>query len=152
MQETTTVRDQPDETAEIKHLDPSALATILTAADFNFEETRDDQGDPLLKVHPGNSGAAKIDMSFIGCGTDPTCEDVLLKATYSPNKPVALKLANDWNIRNRWARAYINDKNEAVIEMDINAYGGIGHDALEAMVNTFFKIVGDFSKELKLAH
>jgi uncharacterized protein YdgA (DUF945 family) len=149
LQETTTVQDQPDETAKIKHLDPSALATILTAADFNFEETRDEQGDPLLKVNPGNSGAAKIDMNFIGCGTDTTCEDVLLRATYSPNKPVALKLANDWNIRNRWARAYVNDKNEAVIEMDINAYGGIGRDALEAMVNTFFKIVGDFSKELK---
>ena len=152
MQETTSAPDQPDETAEIKHLDPSALAAILTTADFNFEQTRDEQGDPLLKVNPGNSGAAKIDMSFIGCGTDTTCEDVLLRATYSPNKPVALKVANDWNIRNRWARAYVNDKNEAVIEMDINAYGGIGRDALEAMVNTFFKIVGDFSKELKTEH
>ncbi len=152
MEETTTTQDRPDETTEIKHLEPSALATILTAADFNFEETRDEQGDPLLKVSPGNSGAAKIDISFIGCGTDTTCEDVLLRATYSPDKPVALKVANDWNIRNRWARAYVNDKNEAVIEMDINAYGGIGHDALEAMVNTFFKIVGDFSKELKTAH
>jgi len=151
MEEASAAQDRPDETAEIKHLDPSVLATILTAADFNFEETRDEQGDPLLKVSPGNSGAAKIDISFIGCGTDPTCEDVLLRATYSPDKPVALKVANDWNIRNRWARAYVNDKDEAVIEMDINAYGGIGHDALEAMVNTFFKIVGDFSTELKSA-
>lgn len=147
-EESSSAQDRPDETAEIQHLDPSALATILTAADFNFEETRDDQGDPILKVNPGTSGAAKIDFSFIGCGTDPTCEDVLLRATYSPDKPVALKVANDWNLRNRWARAYVNEKNEAVIEMDINAYGGIGHDALEAMVNTFFKIVGDFSKEL----
>ena len=152
IEETSTTQDRPDETAEIKHLDPSVMATILTAADFNFEETRDEQGDPLLKVSPGNSGAAKIDISFIGCATDTTCEDVLLRATYSPDKPVALKVANDWNIRNRWARAYVNDKNEAVIEMDINAYGGIGHDALEAMVNTFFKIVGDFSKELKTAN
>lgn len=151
LEQTASTQDRPDETAEIRHLDPSALATILTAADFNFEETRDEQGDPLLKVSPGNSGAAKIDISFIGCGSDPTCEDVLLRATYSPDKPVALKVANDWNIRNRWARAYVNDKDEAVIEMDINAYGGIGHDALEAMVNTFFKIVGDFSKELKSA-
>ena len=148
-QETPSKQDKPDESVEIKHLDPSVLATILTAADFNFEQVRDEQGDPLLKVSPGNSGAAKIDISFIGCGADPTCEDVLLRATYSPNKPVALQVANDWNIRNRWARAYVNDKNEAVIEMDISAYGGIGRDALEAMVSTFFKIVGDFSKDLK---
>ncbi|MEI8400465.1 MAG: DUF945 family protein [Alcaligenaceae bacterium] len=141
--------DGPDEAATTRHLDPSVLASILTAADFSFEEVKDQQGDPLLRVSPGDSGAAKIDMLFVGCGSDPSCEDVLLRATYSPNKPVALKVANDWNLRNRWARAYVNDKKEAVIEMDISAYGGIGRDAVEGMVNTFFKIVRDFSKELE---
>ena len=141
--------DGRDEAAAIRHLDPSVLASILTAADFSFEEVKDEQGDPLLKVSPGDSGAAKVDMLFVGCGSDPSCEDVLLRATYSPNKPVALKVANDWNLRNRWARAYVNDKKEAVIEMDISAYGGIGRDAVEGMVNTFFKIVRDFSKELE---
>jgi len=141
--------DGPDEAAAIRHLDPSVLASILSAADFTFEELKDEQGDPLLKVSPGDSGAAKIDMVFVGCGSDPSCEDVLLRATYSPNKPVALKVANDWNLRNRWARAFVNDKKEAVIEMDISAYGGIGRDAVEGMVNTFFKIVRDFSKELQ---
>ena len=140
--------DGPDEAAASRHLDPSVLASILTAADFTFEEVKDEQGDPLLKVSPGDSGAAKIDMLFVGCGTDPTCEDVLLRATYSPNTPIALKVANDWNHRNRWARAYVNEQREAVIEMDISAYGGIGRDAVEGMVNTFFKIVRDFSKEL----
>jgi uncharacterized protein YdgA (DUF945 family) len=141
--------DGPDEAAATRHLDPSVLASILTAADFSFEEIKDEQGDPLLKVAPGDSGAAKIDMLFVGCGSDPSCEDVLLRATYSADKPEALKVANDWNLRKRWARAYINDKREAVIEMDISAYGGIGRDAVEGMVNTFFKIVRDFSKELE---
>jgi hypothetical protein len=141
--------DGPDEAAATRHLDPSVLASILTAADFSFEEIKDEQGDPLLKVAPGDSGAAKIDMLFVGCGSDPSCEDVLLRATYSANKPDALKVANDWNLRKRWARAYVNDKREAVIEMDISAYGGIGRDAVEGMVNTFFKIVRSFSKELE---
>jgi uncharacterized protein YdgA (DUF945 family) len=144
--------DGPDEAAAIRHLDPSVLASILSAADFTFEEVKDEQGDPLLKVSPGDSGAAKIDMVFVGCGNDPSCEDVLLRATYSPNRPVALKVANDWNLRNRWARAFVNDKKEAVIEMDISAYGGIGRDAVEGMVNTFFKIVRDFSKELEASN
>jgi hypothetical protein len=141
--------DGPDEAAATRHLDPSVLASILTAADFSFEEVKDEQGDPLLKVAPGDSGAAKIDMLFVGCGSDPSCEDVLLRATYPSNKPEALNVANDWNLRKRWARAYVNDKKEAVIEMDISAYGGIGRDAVEGMVNTFFKIVRSFSKELE---
>ena len=147
--EPVTTSEGPDETSAVRHLDPSVLASILTGADFTFEEVKDEQGDPLLKVAPGDSGAAKIDIIFVGCGNDPTCEDVLLRATYSPDQPVALQVANDWNLRKRWARAYVNDQREAVIEMDISAYGGIGRDAVEGMVNTFFKIVRDFSKELK---
>lgn len=146
--EESTRQEKPDETAEIKHLDPSVLASILTTSDYNFEETKDDQGDPVLKIRPGSTGAEKIEFIFIGCATDPTCEDVLLRATFLPNRPIALKIVNNWNLRNRWARAYVNDQREAVIEMDISAYGGIGRDAVEAMVNMFFKIVGDFSKDL----
>ena len=32
--------------------------------------------------------------------------------------------------------------------MDINAYGGIGRDALESMIYTFFDIVKDFDQNL----
>lgn len=148
LEEETARQDKPDETAEIKHLEPSVLASILTTSDYSFEESKDDQGDPILKIKPGSIGAEKIEFIFIGCANDPTCEDVLLRATFQPNRPVALKAVNNWNLRNRWARAYINDKREAVIEMDISAYGGIGREAIEAMVNTFFKIVGDFAKDL----
>jgi uncharacterized protein YdaU (DUF1376 family) len=35
--------------------------------------------------------------------------------------------------------------------MDISAYGGIGQDAIEGMVSTFFKLVREFSVELKAA-
>ncbi len=148
LEEESTKQDKPDETSEIKHLDPSVLASILTTSDYAFEEGKDDEGDPILKIRPGSTGAEKIEFIFIGCASDPTCEDVLLRATYSPDRAVALKVVNNWNLRNRWARAYVNDKREAVIEMDISAYGGIGREAVEGMVNMFFKIVGDFSKDL----
>ena len=89
-----------------------------------------------------------MDIIFYGCGKDTTCQDILLKATFSPKKPVALKIMNDWNAKNRWGRAFVNDKGLATIEMDINAYGGIGREALESMMYTFFDIVKDFDLAL----
>ena len=138
-----------DQAAPISHLNPSDIAIILTSAGFSFEEKRDERGDPLLRVKTGDGAkAATVDIIFYGCGKDTTCQDILLKATFSPEKPVALQAMNDWNAKNRWGRAFVNDKGMATIEMDINAYGGIGREALESMIYTFFDIVKDFDEKL----
>ena len=141
----------PDEAASLQHLDPEVLTSILSEADFTYQESRDEDGDLVLKVAPGDSGAEKIEIIFSGCRKDPTCEDVLLRATYSANQNAPLKFINDWNLRNRWARVFIREPGVPVLEMDISAYGGIGQDAIEGMVGTFFKLVRDFSAELKAA-
>jgi len=140
-----------DETASLQHLDPAVLTTILSDADFTYQESRDRDGDLVLNVAPSDLGANKIEIIFSGCRKDPTCEDVLLRATYPTKQTAPLKFVNDWNLRNRWARVFINDSNTPVLEMDISAYGGIGQDAIEGMVSTFFKLVREFSVELKAA-
>lgn len=144
-------QEGPDETAAIQHLDPEVMSAILSRSDFTYEESRDSDGDLVLKVAPSDSGAEKIEIVFIGCRNDPTCEDVLLRATYSADQGAALKFVNDWNQRNRWGRAFINEAKAPVLEMDISAYGGIGQDAIESMVSTFFKLVRDFAQESKAA-
>jgi uncharacterized protein YdgA (DUF945 family) len=140
-----------DETASLQHLDPAVLTAILSDADFTYQESRDRDGDLVLNVAPSDLGANKIEIIFSGCRKDPTCEDVLLRATYPTMQTAPLKFVNDWNLRNRWARVFINDSNTPVLEMDISAYGGIGQDAIEGMVSTFFKLVREFSVELKAA-
>jgi hypothetical protein len=140
-----------DESASLQHLDPAVLTAILSDADFTYKESRDRDGDLVLNVAPSDLGANKIEIIFSGCRKDPTCEDVLLRATYPTMQIAPLKFVNDWNLRNRWARVYINDANTPVLEMDISAYGGIGQDAIEGMVSTFFKLVREFSVELKAA-
>jgi hypothetical protein len=142
-------QEGPDEALSLQHLDPRVLGAILSDSDFAYEETRDEDGDLVLKVAPGDAGANSIEIIFSGCRKDPTCEDVLLRATYSSAQTAPLKFINDWNLRNRWARVYLKESGAPVLEMDISAYGGIGQDAIESMVSTFFKLVRDFSKELK---
>jgi hypothetical protein len=71
-----------------------------------------------------------------------------MRATFNPGQTEALKVVNDWNRKNRWARAFVNKKQEPTIEMDINGYGGINEDSVANMVASFFSIVKDFAKEL----
>jgi hypothetical protein len=140
-----------DEASSLQHLDPEVLAAILSHADFKYQESRNTDGDLVLKVAPSDLGASSIEIIFSGCRKDPTCEDVLLRATYPTKQTAPLKFVNDWNLRNRWARVFLNEANTPILEMDVSAYGGIGQDAIEGMVSTFFKLVRDFSTELKAA-
>jgi len=145
----TSGQEGPDEDLSLQHLDPQVLGAILSDSDFSYEESRDEDGDLVMKVAPGDSGANSIEIIFSGCRKDPTCEDVLLRATYSSTQTAPLKFINDWNLRNRWARVFVKESGAPVLEMDISTYGGIGQDAIESMVSTFFKLVRDFSTELK---
>lgn len=147
----TSGQEGPDEALSLQHLDPAVLGAILSDSEFTYEESRDADGDLVLKVTPGDSGAQSIEIIFSGCRKDPTCEDVLLRATYSSEHVAALKFVNGWNLRNRWARVYVKESGAPVLEMDISTYGGIGQDAIEGMVSTFFKLVREFSAELKSA-
>jgi uncharacterized protein YdgA (DUF945 family) len=137
-----------DDGAVIKHLDPAVLTSLLSTAGFSYDEIRDKDGDRVLNIGTAETGADKIDFIFIGCGNDRSCEDVLMRATFPQNPQIALNAINEWNQRNRWARAFLNEADQAVLEMDISAYGGIEHDALESMVDNFFKLLREFSKKL----
>ena len=144
-------QEAPDESAAIKHLDPAVLTGLLSASDFSYEESRDKSGDRVLKIGTAETGAEKIEFIFVGCGDDRTCEDVLMRATFPKNPQIALSSINEWNQRNRWARALLNDAEQAVLEMDISAYGGIERDALESMVDNFFKLLREFATTISKA-
>ena len=146
--EPATVQDSPDEAAAMRHLAPSALAAILSEAGYAFRQARDDQGDPLLVVTPGDSGASTIEISFVGCGNDATCEDIVLRAQFASDKPSAAKVITDWNAHARSARAYTTRDGAPALESDINTYGGMGKDAAAEMVASVLKAVGEFAKEL----
>ncbi|KAG0730636.1 hypothetical protein G6F23_016099 [Rhizopus arrhizus] len=57
---------------------------------------------------------------------------------------MTLKAINTWNQEYRWTRAYLDDKNQAVLQMDMNAEGGIGKENLQILLNTFISIAEDF--------
>ena len=52
---------------------------------------------------------------------------------------------NAWNKEYRWSRAYLDEKNQAVLQMDVNAEGAIGKENLQILLNTFISIAEDFS-------
>ena len=143
------MQGEPDDVGLKSHFDSQAFTDILTANGHNFEQRKDEQGDPVIQIAPEDTGATRIEFVFVGCGSDPTCEDVVLRASYDPKKPQAIQHINQWNKDHSLAKARIGQTQEPILEMDVSTYGGLSKESMQSMVNDFFGLVKDLAKEFE---
>lgn len=115
--------------------------------------TRKTDGDdgPVLILDASNSGATDLRLEFLCNDFSEKCYDLVATATYASKKPATLKAINAWNQEYRWTRAYLDDKNQAVLQMDMNAEGGIGKKNLQILLNTYFSITEEFATAMSAA-
>ncbi len=124
------------------------IASMLD--DMGYTVTRSDGTDgPVLVLNPGTTGATDLRLEFLCNDFTEKCLDLVATATYATKKPMTLKAINAWNQEYRWSRAYLDDKNQAVLQMDMNAEGGLGKDNLQILLNTFISIAEDFGAAAK---
>ncbi|MGE8618184.1 MAG: DUF945 family protein [Achromobacter spanius] len=146
--------------------EPAADATpaVGVMQDFNLDTVSsllDDMGitankmdgneGPVLVLDAGNTGASDLRLEFLCNDFTEKCLDLVMTATYKTKKPMPLKAINSWNQEYRWTRAYLDDKNQAVLQMDMNAEGGIGKENLQILLNTFISIAEDFNTAAQAA-
>lgn len=121
-------------------------------SDMSYSPRKEDgEEGPVLVLQPNNTGASDLRVEFLCNDFTEKCHDLVVTATYSSKKPMSLKAINSWNQEYRWTRAYLDDKNQAVLQMDMNSEGGIGKENLQILLNTFFSIAEDFSAAGKAA-
>jgi len=140
---------QPSEL--LGQLDGKTLGDIVREAGFEFDTSTSDDGSPLLVLKPAESGASDIRVEFNGCDIEDACDNAMLRAAFETPTPVPLQALNAWNRENRWTRAYLDEDDTPMLEMDINAYGGIGREGAEAFVHTFLDTVPEFAAMLRQA-
>lgn len=130
-------------------LTTDSIGQALKAAGHpDFTVGKDDAGEPMLTVPGGGTGADTIRIYFFECNAKGLCEDIMLQGTFSTEKTVYASVINAWNADNRWTRAYIDSVKAPILEMDINATGGIGKPAIDVLLNTYFSSLEDFAKHI----
>lgn len=123
------------------------VVSMLDDMGYTTRKTDGDEG-PVLILDAGSTGATDLRMEFLCNDFTEKCYDLVATATYATKKPTTLKAINAWNREYRWTRAYLDEKNQAVLQMDMNAEGGIGKNNLQILINTYFSITEDFAKAM----
>jgi Putative bacterial sensory transduction regulator len=71
---------------------------------------------------------------------------IQLYAGFKSDGKVSLETINAWNREKRFSRAYIDNKNDAVIESDLDLEGGVSNEAIDEFIRTFRMSLRDFVK------
>lgn len=134
----------------VNEFDVDMVVGMLDDMGYSTRKTDGDEG-PVLILDAGNTGATDLRLEFLCNDFSEKCYDLVATATYAGKKPATLKAINAWNQEYRWTRAYLDDKNQAVLQMDMNAEGGIGKKNLQILLNTYFSITEEFATAITAA-
>lgn len=129
----------------IEKLSAEMISGLLEARGLEPETRQNQSGDPRILVRRGKSMAAEeLWVEFTGCNSEGECDDAMIWAWVKPKPPAKLDKVNEWNGSNRWSRVYLDQDEDARIEMDIRAAGGVMPARLEEAVGQFMDILPRF--------
>ncbi|CAB3677699.1 DUF945 family protein [Achromobacter piechaudii] len=140
----------PAATGVMQDFSLDTVSSLLDDMGITANKQDGDEG-PVLVLDPGTTGASDLRLEFLCNDFTEKCLDLVMTATYKTKKPMSLKAINSWNQEYRWTRAYLDNNNQAVLQMDMNAEGGIGKDNLQILLNTFISIAEDFNAAAQAA-
>ena len=130
----------------------SAQAQSLTAA--NTDEilnaargygsatlTAQSNGDPQIT---GKVDGITYQIYFRNCTDNKKCEDLNFYLGFLDLKPT-LQVINDWNMNKRFSRAYLDQDQDAVVEMDLDMVKGVSPEYLDSQIGLWTLVVGQFA-------
>ena len=119
---------------------------ILNAARGYGSATLGEQsnGDPQIT---GKINGITYQVYFRNCTNGADCEDLNFYLGFLDIKPT-LEVINDWNFNKRFSRAYLDQDQDACVEMDLDMVKGVSAEYLDAQFGLWNMVVEQFSEHV----
>jgi hypothetical protein len=119
---------------------------ILNAARGYGSATLGEQsnGDPQIT---GKINGITYQVYFRNCTNGADCEDLNFYLGFLDIKPT-LEVINDWNFNKRFSRAYLDQDQDACVEMDLDMVKGVNAEYLDAQFGLWNMVVEQFSEHV----
>lgn len=121
-------------------------AEILNAARGYGSATLTTQsnGDPQIT---GKINGISYQVYFRNCTNGENCEDLNFYLGFLDIKP-GLEVINDWNYNRRFSRAYLDQDQDACVEMDLDLVEGVTAEYLDSQFGLWNMVVEQFSEHV----
>ena len=117
----------------------------LARAYGTIERRQDDQGVWLR----GDMDGTVYTISFLNCDdADQNCTSVQFRAWWESNGETTLDQVNQWNRDRRFSAAYLDSRNNATIEWDVNLAGGVTAENFDDNIQWWQVVMRQFRDEV----
>lgn len=99
--------------------DAVQIANLLSDEGYRAKTETDKDGTPYIK---SGSGGREFTVFLLGCDLGVklgSCKSIEFYTGFTIGKPFPVERTNEWNAKNRYARAYVDADKDPVVEMDI---------------------------------
>ena len=127
-------------------VDPNSLVAALQKAGYKAKLSYE-EGKPEIE---SSAAGATFYLYFQNCEATEGCEDIMVQSAYDLDKDaVTLATINKFNKDNRWARVYLDDESDPVIESDLMFTGKqMDEDAFIGGIKAWDDVLGRFHKAI----
>lgn len=106
--------------------------------------TTQSNGDPQIT---GKIEGITYQVYFRNCTDNANCEDLNFYLGFLDLKPT-LAVINDWNLNKRFSRAYIDQDQDACVEMDLDLMQGVTTDYLDSQFGLWAMVLNQFAEHV----
>ncbi|MDP2739752.1 MAG: YbjN domain-containing protein [Pseudorhodobacter sp.] len=132
--------------ADITADNPAAIADLMRAMGYRAELTADNQGDPKINSATGGSN---FRIYFYGCTANKDCRSIQFAAGFDLTAGTTLDVVNKWNAAKRYTKAYLDDEQDPLIEMDINLdFGGVSENNFRDSLDLWEGLLAGFKQHI----
>ena len=133
----------------------ASAQTLLTGADTDeilnaargygaANLTTQSNGDPQIT---GKIEGITYQVYFRNCTNNTDCEDLNFYLGFLDLKPT-LEEINDWNYNKRFSRAYLDQDDDACVEMDVDMVEGVTADYLDSQFGLWVMVLKQFAEHV----
>ena len=123
------------------------LVALMQGWGYRAELGVDDYNDPMIS---SAASGVPFDVIFYDCNqSEPKrCESLMISAGFDFEGSVELSVANDWNLNNRFGRAYVDEEGDPILELDYEMLGGVTPTNIQQTFKYWEASLGDFSGKI----
>jgi hypothetical protein len=104
--------------------------------------TTQSNGDPQIT---GKINGITYQVYFRNCTDNTDCEDLNFYLGFLDIKP-GFEKVNEWNLNKRFSRAYVDQDEDACIEMDLDLVKGVTAEYLDSQFGLWNMVVEQYSE------
>lgn len=128
--------------AELVSADPGAVKVIIESRGWPAKLVRNGTDNPYIE---SKSNGRKFVILFMNCSDGRNCKTLQYYLGFSDASNASLNRMNQWNKEKRFARAYLDNDGDPVLEMDVDLdFNGIPRENLGETFNTWASLMDSF--------